>query len=162
MSTQVCSICKIEKPLESFYLKRDGTRRLDCKSCVRKRNKKYETDHKDKINIRRKKFYHNHREVSLCKRYKIHDKRKNLIFNLTPEWTKEYITSKPCIYCNTNKPTGADRIDNSKGHTKDNVIPCCHNCNIIRGNRFTVDEMKLIGSFLSSNILNYNKIKDLL
>ena len=37
---------------------------------------------------------------------------------------------------------GLDRIDNSKGYTLDNVLPCCGECNSIRGNKLTVDEMQ--------------------
>lgn len=30
---------------------------------------------------------------------------------------------------------GLDRIDNTKGHYKDNVVPCCWDCNRAKGNR---------------------------
>ena len=30
------------------------------------------------------------------------------------------------------KRNGIDRVDNSKGYTIDNVIPCCRNCNIAK------------------------------
>ena len=38
-----------------------------------------------------------------------------------------------------------DRLDNSKGHTKDNVVPCCIECNTARSDNFTFEEMKVIG-----------------
>ena len=55
-----------------------------------------------------------------------------------------------CIYCGETdwRKLGLDRINNSKPHTEDNVVPCCRRCNIIRGNRFTVDEMKEIGAVI--------------
>ena len=37
------------------------------------------------------------------------------------------------------------RIDNTKGHTKENCVPCCIECNIARGNNFTYEEMKRLG-----------------
>lgn len=40
---------------------------------------------------------------------------------------------------------GCDRIDNSKGHTYDNVVPCCYVCNCARNNNFSFDEMKILG-----------------
>ncbi len=44
------------------------------------------------------------------------------------------IFSKPCIYCGETewKKLGCDRIDNSKPHTPDNVVPCCKKCNLER------------------------------
>ena len=53
------------------------------------------------------------------------------------------LTKQPCYYCGT-KPSqalgierfngdyihnGIDRIDNAKGYTIDNVVPCCSRCN---------------------------------
>ena len=36
----------------------------------------------------------------------------------------------PCEYCGDNsKYNGIDRVDNSKGYTKDNSVPCCEKCN---------------------------------
>lgn len=37
-----------------------------------------------------------------------------------------------CGECNWTK-LGCDRIDNAKGHTKDNVITACWECNDLRG-----------------------------
>jgi hypothetical protein len=48
----------------------------------------------------------------------------------------------PCTYCGeTIQPRGLDRIDNSKGHLRDNVLPCCATCNVTRSNRFSSSEM---------------------
>ncbi|KAA6362105.1 MAG: hypothetical protein EZS28_042368, partial [Streblomastix strix] len=41
-----------------------------------------------------------------------------------------------------NRPT-LDRIDNSKGHSKDNVIPCCLYCNVCKANH-DENQMKLM------------------
>ena len=40
---------------------------------------------------------------------------------------------------------GLDRKDNTKGYELDNVVGCCGACNIIRGDRFSIEEMKLLG-----------------
>ena len=53
---------------------------------------------------------------------------------------------RPCVYCGTETANrGLDRIDNSLPHIKGNVQTACTECNIMRGDRFTVDEMKRIG-----------------
>lgn len=48
----------------------------------------------------------------------------------------EYVrqeTAKACTYCGgTELRMTLDRIDNSKGHTKSNVIPSCERCNFVR------------------------------
>jgi hypothetical protein len=40
---------------------------------------------------------------------------------------------------------GLDRLDNARGYDADNVVSCCTTCNVVRGNRFTPDEMMLLG-----------------
>lgn len=51
--------------------------------------------------------------------------------DLTAQWIIENIFSKPCVHCGIEgwKIIGCNRIDNSKPHTKDNVEPCCKDCN---------------------------------
>lgn len=52
-----------------------------------------------------------------------------------------------CHYCESNilKETGCglDRIDNSKGYTLNNIVPCCGKCNQIRNVHLTKDEMEV-------------------
>lgn len=59
------------------------------------------------------------------------------------------ILLKPCIYCGDTHRIGCDRIDNTLGHTKNNVVPCCIECNTARNNYFTYDEMRLLGITIS-------------
>ena len=80
-------------------------------------------------------------------RYKLNAKKRGLKFKLTEEQFYE-ITQKDCFYCGE-KPSqikkgknyfgeyiynGIDRIDNKKGYTIDNVVPCCKKCNIAKNN----------------------------
>jgi len=40
---------------------------------------------------------------------------------------------KPCFYCHQKIETiGLDRIDNSRGYSKDNLSPCCRTCNSMK------------------------------
>lgn len=66
------------------------------------------------------------------------------------KWMTENILDKECIYCGETdwRKLGCDRINNTKPHTKDNVVPCCQRCNKLRSNKFTVDEMKEIGAVI--------------
>lgn len=62
--------------------------------------------------------------------------------------TYQNLISKPCHYCNlliASTGVGLDRINNDKsiGYTVDNVLPCCGDCNKIRGDRLTVEEMEV-------------------
>lgn len=50
---------------------------------------------------------------------------------VTAEWIRENILTGKCIYCGDSEPShlGCDRIDNSDGHNKDNVVCSCPVCN---------------------------------
>lgn len=53
----------------------------------------------------------------------------------------------PCVYCGTTSENrGLDRIDNALPHVKGNVRTCCTACNFARGDRFTAEEMDIIGA----------------
>ncbi len=62
-------------------------------------------------------------------------------------------------YCGDTNRIGLDRIDNSKGHTKDNTVPCCYECNCARNNNFSFEEMKILGKTIKqikeSRKINY-------
>jgi hypothetical protein len=70
----------------------------------------------------------------VCYNSKNADKRANRTYDLTVSQVINII-AKPCIYCGEdNLPRALDRIDNSKGHTFDNVNSCCSRCNYTRAN----------------------------
>lgn len=50
------------------------------------------------------------------------------------KWMVENILSKPCVYCGETDwiKLGCDRIDNSIGHIKSNVVPSCLHCNMTK------------------------------
>jgi hypothetical protein len=100
--------------------------------------------------------------------YRIHAKQKNRIFNLTKDQF-EYLTKQNCFYCG-NSPSkiknqkglngeyiynGIDRIDNTKGYTLDNCVPCCSVCNTFKSNRNKTDFLDLI-----KKIYDYRKINE--
>lgn len=80
-------------------------------------------------------------------------KARNLSWDLDRDSYSQIIT-KDCSYCNRTLrwETGCslDRIDNTKGYTKDNVLPCCAFCNRLRSNVLTVEETKVVVEALMS------------
>lgn len=99
------------------------------------------------------------RENRMVRLYRHRDKKAGLsICDFDDIWLHDNITNKPCIYCQSNHQVGADRIDNSKGHTKDNIVPCCKQCNLIRNQFFSHEGFKQIVSFCKeNNIAPYSK-----
>ena len=85
---------------------------------------------------------------SICQ-YKANAKKRGCIWELTEEQFAE-ITQQDCFYCGTppsnvvgqrttNNGTytynGIDRVNNSKGYTIDNIVPCCRICNAAKSKR---------------------------
>lgn len=60
----------------------------------------------------------------------------------------DIMNNMKCHYCNSciklEIGFGLDRIDNSKGYFKDNVVPCCGVCNRTKGDRFNHDEFRVM------------------
>lgn len=78
---------------------------------------------------------------------KISARKRNLEFFITFDEYKKIIDNK-CFYTGVNllMESGGgslDRIDNNKGYTVDNVIPCCGWVNKMRGNYLTVEETRV-------------------
>lgn len=117
--------------------------------------KQYNQDNSERIKEQKKQYYQDnaerHKEQMkqyrqtpmgrasiLLSTYNQSDKKHNRgKGDLTAEWIVENIFTQPCHYCGKEgwEVIGCDRIDNSKPHTEDNVIPCCMNCNRKRGTK---------------------------
>ena len=82
---------------------------------------------------------------------------RHLTFKLSMKDVKN-ICKQTCFYCGTSPKyivkvrnkfgndfiyNGIDRVDNSKGYTPDNVVPCCKKCNQAKMN-LTVEQFKLL------------------
>jgi len=82
--------------------------------------------------------------------YRLRAKRTGLFFKLTEEQF-EKITKENCFYCgevpngiakarrSRNNGdyvyNGIDRVNNSKGYTVDNIVPCCKQCNMAKSDK---------------------------
>lgn len=60
--------------------------------------------------------------------FKCNAKVRNISFDLTKEEVQN-ICEQSCFYCGKLRCLGIDRLDNSKGYTIDNCVPCCGCCN---------------------------------
>jgi len=90
---------------------------------------------------------------------------RELPFELTLNEFKK-ITKEKCYYCDTepkNKQdmrssnrngvyiyNGIDRVNNLKGYTKENVVPCCKVCNSMKGKLSQEDFFTQVGKILKN------------
>lgn len=147
-----CIKCGKKKPYEMFGQNKksiDG-RRSECKKCKASYQALRREQFKNKHGCTEIQLsYKNEREKFLLRSYKNYDKKKGFfthnadyhdILSLT-----KFLINSVCHYCGSADNLGLDRINNSLGHQKHNVIPCCSECNRVRGDRFTSKEMEVIG-----------------
>ena len=143
----------VEKRNRKEYFKdyrRKNKRRI--KERDKKYQKKYYGENKEYYKEYGKK-YNQTTKAKLRRKYRTYkftDKRDNL--STTVDFSFDdflyFLSTNKCVYCDSNINLGLDRIDNNKGHSKDNVLVCCLRCNTLRSNKFTVNEMKQIGQVL--------------
>lgn len=92
----------------------------------------------------------NGRASYLLGQYNVNDKRHGRgKGDLTAQWIVENILFKPCAHCGKTgwEIIGCNRLDNSKPHTKDNVEPCCKECNCLEYGKESakiVDQISMI------------------
>jgi len=63
-------------------------------------------------------------------------KKREIPFELTKEQYANLVIGAICHYCGGILPevgSGADRKNSSAGYSVENCVPCCRNCNSIRG-----------------------------
>lgn len=88
-------------------------------------------------------------------KYEYEARKRGINWALSPE---DFVTliSLSCHYCGrppSNRDrkrvyTGIDRVDNTKGYEAGNVVPCCRECNMIKGDRLTESEMLAVARAL--------------
>jgi hypothetical protein len=111
----VCTKCGQQKTQADFYKDNCNQRGhvAQCKACYRETHR----------TVLRFKPYR--REESL----RSGARKRNLPWELSREQFMSF-WQKPCVYCGDAIPAiGLDRIDNTKGYTMDNIVPCCTTCN---------------------------------
>ena len=140
----VCQKCDLPLPESAFPLnKTNGKvyRKSICKKCdnTARKNRAHSTPertekYKKRVNEASRRWRSNpaNRATAIVKDCRGSDRRKGLTNDIDKEWVREKI-SQGCAYCGeTNIVMTLDRIDNSIGHIKSNVIPACLRCNYLR------------------------------
>jgi hypothetical protein len=122
-----CRQCCRILPIDEFYKAGKGSYRHHiCKSCWSEVGQvKYGQEKNER------------RDPAFRAKYVIRDairmdRGSGIPVDLTLDWVQMEL-AKGCSYCGgTDIKMTLDRIDNSKGHHKDNVVPACIRCNFIR------------------------------
>lgn len=141
---KICKVCKREFPEEFFYLNRGKYRLNTCRKCLSKRSSELVISQR-KIKFSRR-WYRRRFE-----RLKESAKRMNRKFELT---LKDFLRlrtykNEKCFYCGTT--TGLfsiDRFNNDEGYIFSNCVVACWQCNKIKSDDYTAEEMKIIGRAL--------------
>lgn len=114
--------------------------RKDNREEILERKKQYRQEHKEERAEYQKQYRSTPmgRALYLVDAYKWKDKKYNRgECTLTAQWIIDNIFTSKCHWCEKTDwhKLGCDRIDNTKPHTPDNVIPCCDECNSKRGTK---------------------------
>jgi len=146
-----CNKCGQTKPSGEFHKARKniGVHKWLCKECSARYSSGYYTKHQKEKNRQVK--VHDKTDIARYGRLKSNAKKRGTEFNLDKLdfliWFQG--SEKTCHYCgvalNTNghreEQISVDRMDNSQGYVIENMVLCCQQCNTIKGNIFTENEM---------------------
>ena len=126
-----CWSCGETKHYTNFYPNKSKKNGLcdECILCKRKSANIYREKNLEKIKEKKR------QPLAIYQRYKRRAKEENRFFDLTVEYFKRYYKAN-CFYCDDILGTvGFDRVDNTKGYTVDNTVPCCKMCNVMKNDR---------------------------
>lgn len=145
---KICIHCKIEKDLneENFLLNKKKFS-SSCREChdafILKNKENRQGRHVFKAESTENIKYLTSHRFSV---YRRGDFEKGMNFSLSYEFLEECLLSN-CVYCGF-PATGVDRLDNSLGHTNENCVPCCTQCNRAKQDYFTPEDMKKLGGLI--------------
>jgi hypothetical protein len=120
---------------------------VECKDCREKSRMNDLRSRRKREIIPRKTIKREDMEIDRIIKHKYYDYKNKDISNCLISGKDEYeeilpkifafnLMKQPCTYCGEKsvKPNvnGLDRLDNTKGHIKGNVVPCCDICNTMK------------------------------
>ena len=156
------------KAYDSAYYKANRIKILERKKHYYKANsralklkaKRYRVANSDTVALKQKLYQLTNRDRirkyralnndSLATKYKRlirNAKKRKLIIEVSFEDYVITVKNNPCHYCKGELPLkgyGLDRIDNLKGYKVNNIVPCCSDCNVIRSNKLSYEETKVV------------------
>jgi hypothetical protein len=124
-TNRLCTHCG--KDFEAFKT-RYNNESLSCKECSLNQAKQ---DEKRKDRVRNYKEENSNNIEGYYKGYITNATKKGREITIDFDTFTALVTSE-CYYCNYSSETetiGIDRIDNTKGYTNENCVPCCWKCN---------------------------------
>lgn len=128
-------MCHQEKKLElnfSKSKKSKGGYQTCCKECLKDKFLLYRETEEGREKVNESSRKHREKPLSIWKKYQEGAKKRGRVFELTLEYLTGYI-GKPCFYCGDPlRIPGIDRLDNDKGYTVENTVPCCSICNFMK------------------------------
>lgn len=133
-----CRICKMVKDLDEFVRNKSRATGYEkrCLSCSRTYSRKQSGNIGSRYCVLRKSA-----------------QVRNIEVNITKDQYILLVDNQVCHYCSGNLPrtgAGLDRLDSSKGYNVGNVVPCCEQCNTIKADWLTHDEMIVVMKALLS------------
>jgi len=147
---------KTKQDISSYKVEWARNYRQTHREYFNKKANEFYQQHKEEINARRRR-----NPYSLMSILKRNAQKRNMEFSLTREsftgwWNQQ---EQKCAYCDIPierlsvvnkskklaKRLSIDRVDNDKGYVDGNLVLCCLQCNFIKSNLLTFDEMREIG-----------------
>lgn len=133
LALRECKQCEKAKPETSFGF--TGTKRYRRRVCEACRKKAYIANNREEHKAKQRSNRKRNPFAYMLYDLRNSDKRNGRsICDLDLTDLKGLLESSACFYCEevVIKMT-LDRRDNTKGHTKDNVVAACLRCNLLRG-----------------------------
>ena len=168
MTTKMCSRCKLEKPINCFYLNSRQKYATVCKECgvIRCREWRANNPERAKASYKASKLKLKNEDPvsyrilkllpSMSSRYP----NKNIAKELTADDLRELYKKQngKCYYTGIPMKLTADkyrdlflmsidRISSTEGYTKDNVVLCCWGMNVLKGPHTEKELMVALSSF---------------
>ena len=170
---KVCTKCKANKQLSEFN--KDKSRKNGvysyCKICSGDCHKSWRLNNKTSLRFSQNKYSQTEKGRERRKFYRRKDgsrfaggkasaRVRNIEWKLTIQQWRTLVLDQKCHYCFGSLPEigiALDRKDNDIGYLIGNVVPCCSECNSIKGYRLSYDEMLAVSKLLKK--LRMNKFK---
>ena len=113
--------------------------------------REWKRKNRDKVSASKKRYYSS--PIGVFHKYREVAKRCGRNFDLEFELFNLCRMQK-CHYCGKEqtKGNGIDRIDSSKGYNKDNILPCCRTCNVMKMAHSYSDFLKHISTIYKNLI----------